>query len=65
MGMLAGGKGAILFEISYWEPMGEKLFRLSCRPANSFGEIVAQTLLSGKIRNRTVEDSFLAHQLGG
>ena len=27
-------------------------------------EIVARTLLSSKIRNRTVEDSFLARQLG-
>ena len=64
--MLAGGKGAILFEISYRGPMGEKLFHLSCRPANLFGaEVVSETLLGGKIRKRTVEDSFLARQLGG
>ena len=64
--MLAGSKGAILFEISYLGPMGEKLFHLSCRPAHLFGAaIVFETLLVGKIRKRTVEDSFLARQLGG
>ena len=63
--MLAGERGTILFGISYGLPMGEKLFHLSCRRANLFGaDGVSLALLWGKNRNRTVEGSFPAHQIG-
>ena len=51
-------------------PMGSQwaknyFTRLLVQRTRFGAEIVARTLLSGKIRNHTVEDSFLARQLGG